>query len=95
MDAMTEKEFAAKIMNDKNFRREIVDQCYDYVVPEGTEEGMAQWLNEGAKAMGYEFDIDVLDKEITEQVNALNGFKKIKFVGSIINMARKAKKAHS
>ncbi len=94
MDAMTEKEFVAKILADKKFRREVVDQCYDFDMPEGTEEGMSVWLNEGAKGLGLEFDVDELDKEFTEQIGTLSGFKKIGLMGSLINMTRKAKKAN-
>ena len=102
MEEMTLQEFVEKIMQDKAFRREVLDHSVGYAMsddPKGPEGGddneieIGMWIGAGAKEMGYDFDADELTAEIKKQLDAMSGFKKFGFIGSIINAARKAKKA--
>ena len=93
MEQMTVQEFAQKIVHEKEFRREAVDLCYNFEPPKDSEDGLALMLNDAAQKMGLEFDVDELKIALDEQIKTLGFFKKFTFVGSMINMARKAKEA--
>ena len=93
MSDMTVQEFAEKLVKDKAFRKEVVKNCGDFNPPEGDENGMGIWINAGAGKMGYDFDDAELQESIKAQMDKLSGFKKIAFVGSLINNARKVRKS--
>lgn len=90
---MTEKEFAEKVVSNKAFRKEVMGLCYDYKPATSEESTMGKLFNYGANKMGLKFDTDQLNAEIENRLKSLSGFKKIVFFGSLINIARKAKKA--
>ena len=93
MSEMTIQEFAAKLVRDKAFKREVIGQCYDVTPPQDDKNAIGMWLSVGAERMGYDFDPVKLQEEIMACVNKLSGFKKIAFMGSLITTANKAKKA--
>ena len=92
MANMTEREFAAKVVADKVFRSEVVANACGVELPDDVENGMGMFLETGASKMGYSLDVDALDAAIKGELDKLGFFKKMGFVGSLINAARKAAK---
>ena len=93
MSEMTVKECAGKILKDKAFRVEVINNCYDVDPPEGDKDALFKWLYVGVERMGYSFGEATFTEELKAQFNKLSGFKKIGFVGSLITKTNKAKKA--
>ena len=93
MSDMNVQQFAEKLVKDKEFRKEVINQCYDFEPPANDKHGLGIWLNAGAERMGYTFDSVELHDEIFNRVQKLNAFKKIAFMGSLVTIANKAKKA--
>lgn len=93
MSDMTVKEVATKILKDKPFRIEVINNCYDVEPDKEDKDAFYKWLYIGVEKMGYEFGEEVFKEELKAQFDKLNGFKKIAFLGSLLNNANKAKKA--
>lgn len=93
MSDMTVKECAEKILKDKAFRVEVINNCYDVNPAEGDKDALFKWLYVGVERMGYSFGEATFTEELKAQFNKLSGFKKIGFVGSLITKTNKAKKA--
>ena len=93
MSEMSVKECAGKILKDKAFRIEVINNCYDYEPPQDDKDALFKWLYVGVKKMGYGYSEAEFAKELKAQFNKLSGFKKIGFVGSLITKTNKAKKA--
>lgn len=93
MPDMTIQDFAAKLVADKAFRKEVIGLCYDVEMDGKDKNALGKWLRVGAEKMGYDFDGVELQEAIMARVNKLNAFKKIAFMGSLITTANKAKKA--
>ena len=92
MSEMTVKECAEKVLKDKAFRVEVINNCYDIDPPEGDKDALFKWLYVGIEKMGYGYGEAEFAEELQAQFNKLNGFKKLGFVGSIITKTNKAKK---
>ena len=93
MSEMTVKEAAEKVLKDKAFRIEVINNCYDVEPDNDEKDALYKWLYVGIEKMGYDFDEEEFTEEIKAQFDKLSGLKKIGFFGSILNSAKKAKKA--
>lgn len=89
---MDEREFVDKFMHDKAFKKQVAASVMGCEGDENPEHGMGDWMAASAASMGYDLDPEVLEREVTAQIETLSGFQKISFLGSFINAGRKAKK---
>ena len=90
---MTAREFVAKLLGDKDFRRGVLACCYTVEFEPGATDALPKWLNAGARRMGHRFfEKDFVD-EFNSQVQALGFFRRTKTMGTIMGAASAAKKA--
>ena len=92
---MTAREFVAKTLDDKEFRREVLIYSYGQEFKSGDPDALPKWLNAGARLMGHRFfDKDVID-EFNSQISALGFFKRTKIMGTLMGNASAARKGQS
>jgi hypothetical protein len=91
---MTVQEFVARLIDDKEFRRQVLVYCYGREFDSGSTDALPKWLNAGARRMGHRFlEQDFVD-EFNRQVGALGFFKRTKTMGALMGAASASKKAH-
>ena len=90
---MTVQEFVASLLNDQEFRRQVLVCCQMAEFKPGTTDALPKWLNAGARIMDYRYlEKDFID-EFNSQVQALGFFKRTKTMGTLMGAASAAKKA--
>lgn len=90
---MTAQEFVARLIDDKEFRRQVLVYCYGREFDSGSTDSIPKWLNAGARLMGHRFfEKDFVD-EFNSQVSALGFFKRTRTMGEIMGAASASKKA--
>ena len=91
---MTVQEFVAKLIDDKEFRRQVLLCCYAQGFEPGSQDALPKWLNTGARLMGYRFlQKDFVD-EFNKQIQALGFLKRTRTMGTLMGAASAANKAH-
>lgn len=89
---MTAQEFVAKLIEDKEFRREVLVYCHGLEFERGVPDALPKWLNAGSRLMGHRFfEKDFVD-EFNNQTQALGFFKRTKVMGTLMGAASAAKK---
>ncbi len=92
---MTVQEFVANLIDDKEFRRQVLVFCYAREFDSSASDALPKWLNAGARVMGHRFfEKDFVD-EFNKQIGALGFFKRTKVMGALMGTASAAKKAQS
>ncbi len=90
---MTVQEFVAKLIDDKEFRRQVLAYCHARELDKGSTDALPKWLNAGARLMGFRFfEKDFID-EFNAQIQELGFFKRTKTMGVLMGAASAAKKA--
>lgn len=92
---MTAQEFVTKLIDDKEFGRQVLVFCYSREFDSGAPDALPKWLNAGARVMGYRFFEKEFVDEFNRQVGALGFFKRTKVMGTLMGTASSAKKAQS
>ena len=92
---MTVQEFVASLIENKEFRRQVLVFCYGREFESGSTDALPKWLNSGARLMGHRFfEKDFVD-EFNSQIAALGFFKRTRVMGALMGAASAAKKAQS
>lgn len=91
---MTAHEFVAKLIDDKEFRRQVLVYCYGFEPERGNPDAIPKWLNAGARLMGHKFfERDVIE-EFNTQMSAAGVIKRTRVMGTLMGAASAAKKVH-
>lgn len=101
MQEMTTSEFVSKALDDKDFLVEVCKNIPDEMLQEEVEQPeesnlgflMGYYYYPATQAMGYEFDEAEFKAKCESQIGALQGFKKLKYVGRFFKSLKKAGKA--
>ena len=90
---MTVQEFVAKLIDDKEFRRQVLVVCHQCEFDTGATDALPKWINAGTRLMGYRFLQQDFVAEFNRQVGDLGFFKRTKTMGALMGAASAAKKA--
>ncbi len=89
---MTAHEFVAKLIDDKEFRRQVLVYCYGFEPERGNPDAIPKWLNAGARLMGHIFFERDMIEEFNTQMSAAGVIKRTRVMGTLMGAASAAKK---